>query len=105
MRVDWKGVFPAIATQFRRDQSIDLPFTARHLDTMIGAGIQGVVLQGTVGEDTALEDAEKREELREMKLVAGGRVPVLTGVAEYTTALGCRFARDAEKIGIQVGEC
>jgi 4-hydroxy-tetrahydrodipicolinate synthase len=67
---------------------------------MIHAGIHGVVLLGTVGENTALEYPEKLEVLREMKQVVRGRIPVLTGVAEYTTALGCRFARDAEKIGL-----
>jgi dihydrodipicolinate synthase/N-acetylneuraminate lyase len=100
MKVTWKGVFPAITTQFRADQSLDLDATARHLDVMIRAGIHGVVLLGTVGENTALEYEEKLEVLREMKRAAGGRIPVLTGVAEYTTALGCRFSRDAEKIGI-----
>jgi 4-hydroxy-tetrahydrodipicolinate synthase len=100
MNVNWKGVFPAITTQFRPDQSLDLAATAQHLEAMIGAGIHGVVFLGTVGENTALEYHEKLTVLREMKQVAGGRIPLLTGVAEYTTALACRFARDAEKIGI-----
>jgi len=100
MKVDWKGVFPAITTQFRKDQSLDLAATGRHLEIMIGAGIHGVVLLGTVGENTALEYGEKLDVLREMKQTVRGRIPVLTGVAEYTTALGCRFARDAERIGI-----
>ena len=38
--------------------------------------------------------------LREIKQAVRGRIPVLTGVAEYTTALACRFARDAEKAGM-----
>ncbi len=100
MKVNWKGVFPAITTQFRQDQSLDLAGTARHLETMIQAGIHGVVFLGTVGENTALEYDEKLTILREMKGVVRGRIPMLTGVAEYTTALGCRFARDAEKIGL-----
>jgi 4-hydroxy-tetrahydrodipicolinate synthase len=100
MKVNWKGVFPAITTQFKPDQSLDLAATARHLEALIDAGIHGVVLLGTVGENTALEYDEKLEVLREMKQVVRGRIPVLTGVAEYTTALGCRYARDAEKIGI-----
>jgi len=29
-----------------------------------------------------------------------GRVPVLSGVAEYTTSLACRFAADCEKLGL-----
>jgi 4-hydroxy-tetrahydrodipicolinate synthase len=67
---------------------------------MIQAGIHGVVFLGTVGENTALEYEEKLTILREMKGVVRGRIPVLTGVAEYTTALACRFAHDAEKIGL-----
>jgi len=100
MHVNWRGVFPAITTQFHDDQSLNLEATARHLEAMIRAGIHGVVLLGTVGENTALAYEEKLEVLREMKRAAAGRIPVLTGVAEYTTALGCRYAGDAEKIGL-----
>ena len=101
MIVTWKGVMPAITTQFRPDQSLDLSATARHLDTMIHAGIHGVVLLGTVGENTTLEYEEKLEVIREMLNTAKGKIPVLTGVAEYTTALASRFARDAEKLGVE----
>jgi 1-pyrroline-4-hydroxy-2-carboxylate deaminase len=100
MNVSWRGVFPALTTQFHDDQSLDLAGTARHLEAMIGAGIHGVVLLGTVGENTALEYDEKLTVVREMLGVVRGRIPVLTGVAEYTTALGCRYARDVERLGI-----
>src|SRR5271154_760519 len=100
MKVNWQGVFPALTTQFRSDGSLDLPATAKHLETMIQAGIHGVILLGSVGENTALEYGEKLTVLREMSQVVRGRIPVLTGVAEYTTPLGCRFAADAEKIGL-----
>jgi 4-hydroxy-tetrahydrodipicolinate synthase len=100
MNVNWKGVFPAITTQFRQDQSLDLAATATHLETMIQAGIHGVVVLGTVGENTALEYDEKLSIIKEIKRVVNGRIPLLTGVAEYTTALACRFARDAEKLGV-----
>ena len=33
MAVDWKGVFPACATQFREDLSLDLDATCAHLET------------------------------------------------------------------------
>jgi 4-hydroxy-tetrahydrodipicolinate synthase len=100
MKVNWHGVFPAITTQFHGDQSLDLAGTAKHLEAMIEAGIHGVVLLGTVGENTALEYGEKLEVVREMRKVVKGRIPVLTGVAEYTTALACRYAKDAEKAGV-----
>ena len=100
MKCNWRGVFPAITTQFHDDQSLNLEGTARHLETMVQAGIHGVVLLGSVGENTAHDYNEKLTVIKEMKAVAKGRIPVLTGVAEYTTALACRFARDAEKLGV-----
>jgi 4-hydroxy-tetrahydrodipicolinate synthase len=53
-----------------------------------------------VGENCSLNAAEKRTVMAAIKEVAGGRVPVLSGVAEYTTALAAQYARDAEKAGI-----
>lgn len=98
--VHWKGVFPAVTTQFRDDQSLHLAATARHIDLMIEAGIHGVVMLGTVGENTSLEYPEKLEVLRAALDAVRGRVPVLTGVAEYTTTLACRFANDAQRLGV-----
>lgn len=100
MTVTWNGVYPAATTQFAIDGSLDLDATARHLDYMIQAGISGLILLGSVGENTALEYEEKLTVLRAMREVVDGRVPVLSGVAENTTRLACRFAQDAEKIGI-----
>jgi len=100
MSVTWQGVFPAATTQFRPDESLDLPATLAHFEAMIEAGIDGLVLLGTVGENCSLAAAEKREILRAAVDHVGGRVPVLSGVAEYTTALACRFAADALKAGV-----
>src|SRR5262247_13784 len=98
MTCTWKGVFPAITTQFHDDQSLNIEGTARHLEAMIKAGIHGVVLLGSVGENTAHEYDEKLTVVKEMKAVARGRIPVLSGVAEYTTKLACRYARDMERL-------
>jgi len=100
MKVNWRGVYPAITTQFHDDQSLNIEGTARHLEIMIQAGIHGVVVLGSVGENTAQEYQEKLTVIREMLGVVRGRIPLLTGVAEYTTSLACRFARDAEKLGV-----
>lgn len=100
MKVKWNGVYPALTTQFKQDQSLDIEGTARHLEAMISSGIHGVIVLGSVGENTALEYDEKLTVMREMSRVVRGRIPVLSGVAEYTTPLASRFARDAEKIGL-----
>ena len=96
MRPEWKGVYPAVTTQFRADKSVDLPATAAHIEAMLDAGIHGLVMLGTVGENCSLEWAEKFAVLQAAKRAANGRVPVVSGVAEYTTALACRFAKQAE---------
>ena len=99
MRCTWHGVFPAAITHFHDDLSLDLPATLRHLDAMIAAGIHGLIMLGTVGENCSLEYAEKLDVLRATVEHVAGRVPVLTGVAECSTTLACRFAADAQKIG------
>ena len=100
MNVNWHGVLPAATTQFNDDQSLNLPATMKHLDAMIEAGIHGLIMLGTVGENCSLEYHEKIELLRATVNHVNGRIPVLTGVAEYTTALACRFAADAEAAGV-----
>ncbi|HLJ53476.1 MAG TPA: dihydrodipicolinate synthase family protein [Chthonomonadaceae bacterium] len=95
----WTGVFPAVTTQMRRDQSLDLEATARHIEALIDSGVQGLVMLGSLGENTLLEPEEKRSVVRMAKEVAAGRVPVLSGVAEFSTAAACRYAREMEALG------
>jgi len=100
MQVNWKGIFPAVTTQFRADQSLDVTGTTNHLGRLLDAGVDGLILLGTVGENCSLEYAEKLEVLRTAVKFVEGRVPVLTGVAECSTTLACRFAADAERLGV-----
>ena len=89
-----------MTTQFRGDQSLDLQATTRHVEALLVAGVHGLIMLGTVGENGTLEYVEKLEVLRATLEQVGKRVPVLTGVAECSTALACRFAADAAKAGI-----
>jgi dihydrodipicolinate synthase/N-acetylneuraminate lyase len=95
----WRGVFPAATTQFHADQSLDLTGTARHLERLVRAGVHGVIVLGTLGENCSLEHQEKLTVLKAAVSQVAGRVPVLSGVAEYTTALACRYAADARQAG------
>lgn len=100
MQVDWRGVFPAVTTQFREDQSLDLEATVAHLEALLRVGVHGLVMLGTLGEGTSLEHDEKLAVLRATVQAGGGRVPVLAGVAEFTTAAACRLAAAAEELGV-----
>jgi 1-pyrroline-4-hydroxy-2-carboxylate deaminase len=100
MTVNWHGVLPAATTQFHQDQTLDLAATAKHLEKMVQAGVHGMIMLGTVGENCSLDYQEKLDVLAMAVQQIKGRVPVLTGVAECTTATACRFAVDAKKAGV-----
>ena len=99
MRTHWRGVFPAVTTQFRQDESLDLEATARHLEVLIESGVGGLVVCGSLGENQALAPEEKRQVVAAAVGVSRGRVPVLSGVAECGTRAACRYAADCERLG------
>ena len=99
MTLAWSGVFPALMTEFKQDESLNLEATARHIDSCLDAGCEGLVMLGTLGENSSLAPEEKEAVLRCAVETAAGRVPVLSGVAEYTTELGIAHAKRAERAG------
>ncbi len=100
MQVNWQGVYPAVTTQFKDDFSIDYQANSEMLERLIQEGVHGIVVCGTVGENCSLSAEEKRQVMAQALRVAGGRVPVISGVAETTTKSAVEYAKDAEKIGI-----
>jgi dihydrodipicolinate synthase/N-acetylneuraminate lyase len=99
-QVSWEGVFPAVTTQFREDFSLDIEATRRVMDALIRDGVSGLIVCGTVGENCSLSRAEKVAVMEAAKDVARGRVPVVAGVAEYTSAFASEVAVEAARIGI-----
>jgi len=95
----WQGVFPAVTTQFQKNQALDLESTARHLEVLLDSGVNGLIMCGSLGENQALDPAEKRQVVSLAVEVAHGRVPVLSGVAETSTAAACRYVREMEQAG------
>jgi 4-hydroxy-tetrahydrodipicolinate synthase len=96
----WHGVFPAITTQMHRDGSLDIAATACHAETLIENGIAGLVILGSLGENQSLAGDEKRLVVQELVRAIGGRIPLLSGVAETSTAETCRYVRDCEALGV-----
>jgi dihydrodipicolinate synthase/N-acetylneuraminate lyase len=95
----WTGVFPAITTQMHQDGSLDLEATARHAEVLLASGIKGLIFLGSLGENQPMTGEEKRLVVSEMVKTVRGRVPVLSGVAETSTAEAVRYVRDCEKLG------
>ena len=96
----WTGVYPAATTQFAADGSVDIAETQRVLTALVDDGVDGLIILGTCGENNSLRPEEKRAVLKAAVEAVGGRVPLLTGVSEFTTDRAAEYARDAEAIGL-----
>jgi len=99
MTVDWKGVYPAVPTQFHENLSLDLASTQEHVKALLDSGIHGLVMLGTIGENCSLSPAEKIAVIEATREVTQGKVPILCGIAEYTTDLACRTAKQVAEAG------
>ena len=98
--VSWSGVFPAVTTQFRPDFSLDVEATASVMTKLIADGVSGLIVCGTVGEGCSLTRQEKLAVMEAAVDVGKGRVPVLVGVAEFTTDQARELAREAVTTGV-----
>jgi 4-hydroxy-tetrahydrodipicolinate synthase len=92
-------VFPAVMTQLGADLSVDAAATATHLERLLEAGCRGLIMLGSLGENTSLSPIEKVQVLETAVASAAGRVPVLSGIAEYTTAQAVAQAEAAAAAG------
>jgi len=93
----WSGVFPAVTTQFRDDFSLDIAATRRVIDDLIRDGVSGLIVCDTVGENTSLTRSEKCAIMEAAVDATNGRVPVIAGVAEYTTQFAIETTREAAR--------
>src|SRR3546814_3384950 len=99
MTVEWQGVFPAATTQFTAGEALALEATTAHLDMLIRAGVHGLVMLGTVGENCSLSPEEKRAVVKAAVATAAGRVPVIAGVSATPNRAACSYAEDVEALG------
>lgn len=98
-KIGWRGVFPAVTTQFNEDFSLNLAATQQVVEGLIRDGVSGLVMCGTVGENTSLSAEEKISIVEMAKDTARGRVPVISGVAEFTSASALKVAREIQRVG------
>jgi 1-pyrroline-4-hydroxy-2-carboxylate deaminase len=97
--MNWNGVFPALTTKFDAGGSIDYEAFLRNVDAQLEAGVDGIILGGTLGESSVLTIAEKQELTERTIAHVAGTVPVILNIAEGATAEAIQRAREAEAIG------
>ena len=98
-RTDWNGVFPAITTPLRADDTIDLELFGRHAAWMAGHGCSAIVTPGSLGEGGLLSLDEKRSLWSRAVEAAGAAVPVVAAVGACSTRESVEIARAAHASG------
>ena len=96
----WQGVFPALTTKFTEDDALDFDAMAEHLEFQLEAGVHGIIILGSLGENSTLSAAEKRDLMRFFARELGGRVPLLACVAECATTEALDLVRAGETAGV-----
>ena len=95
----WEGVMPAITTQFDVKGNLDLDTFKINLSHQINAGVNGIILGGTLGEASTLTNQEKQELLAVTLGEVNGKIPVIMNIAEQATMEAIRLAQKAEADG------
>lgn len=99
MKVEWKGVYPAVTTKFTTDDKLDLKTFGLNINAQLEAGVSGIVLGGTLGEASTLSNEEKTVLVKETINLVEGKIPVIINVAEQSTKGAIKAAETAQKNG------
>lgn len=99
-KTQWQGVFPALTSKFTDKGELDYPAMAEHLEFQLAAGVHGVILLGSLGENSTLSVAEKDAVVRFFVSEVNGRVPVVAGLAECATAEALDRVGAADTAGV-----
>ncbi|WP_141989479.1 4-hydroxy-tetrahydrodipicolinate synthase [Rhodoglobus vestalii] len=92
-------VLVALITPFTSEGEVSWADVEKHIDDVISAGADGIVVTGTTGETSTLTDPEKIKLVEVAKSVSAGRAKVITGGGSNETAHAIELYRASEKAG------
>ncbi|MBK8625226.1 MAG: dihydrodipicolinate synthase family protein [Saprospiraceae bacterium] len=99
--MNWKGVFPALTSKFDKNEELDMAMYHKNLQKQIEAGVNGIILGGTLGEASTLTELEKETLVKFTLESVENKIPVILNIAEGSTKEAVRQATLAEKWGAQ----
>ena len=76
------GVLVALVSPLDHDGAVDEPAVGRLVEHVLAGGVRGLVPLGSTGETASLDEKARRTLLAAVVDAAGGRVPVICGVAQ-----------------------
>ena len=99
MSFEWSGVMPALTTKFTADDKLDLPLFEKNLNAQLAAGVNGIILGGTLGEASVLSTNEKETLIKFAVEKCAGKIPVILNIAEGATKEALQQAAYAKAWG------
>ena len=99
MNFKWKGIMPAVTTKFLDNDKLDLKTFKINIEEQISAGVHGIVLGGSLGESSTLDENEKKTLLNQTVEIVSGRIPVIMNIAASSTKNAIESAILAERNG------
>lgn len=80
------GVYPPVITPLTADEELDREGVRRHIEFVVGAGVDGIFVLGSIGEGPFVRPSVAAAMVEATVEVVAGRVPVIAGVIEPSTA-------------------
>ena len=89
-----------MTTKFTDDDKLDFKAFEHNIDEQLNAGVDGIIIGGTLGESSVLSNSEKNELLKFTVQKVSGKVPVVLNIAEGSTRDAVNIAENAAKAGL-----
>jgi 4-hydroxy-tetrahydrodipicolinate synthase len=93
-------IITAMLTAFNDDGSVNYEATADLATYLVDNGSDGLVVTGTTGESSTLDDDEKSELFRVVKDAVGDRATIVAGTGSNDTAHSVELTKRADALGV-----
>ena len=98
-KVEWVGVYPAVLTMFHENGDIDFDMYLKNVNAQVDAGVQGIIIGGSLGESSTITHQERIDLLKATLDSVGDKVDVILNIAEGSTRAAISLAKAAEENG------
>ncbi len=98
-QVSWRGVYPAVTTKFHANGDLDVDGFIRNVNVQVEAGIDGIIIGGSLGESSTITHEERLDLLAASLDSVGDQIDVIVNIAEGSTHQAIALAKKAEAGG------
>ncbi len=96
----FEGVFPAIITPLKEDESLNLTALEKLIEKTLAQGVSGFYVGGSTGESFLLPDGQRTELIRAVCDIVRGRAGVIANIGTFSTSASIRMAEQAADAGV-----